>query len=197
MIARVRGTVAEVGPDFVIVDVGGVGYELLVSSSTLRKLPAKEGEVELHAYLHVRDDTLQLFGFGTPAEKELFELLISVSGVGPKVALAVLSAFSADDLRKAIATEDVALISSVPGIGKKTAQRLVLELKEKMGGSAELGEAVLVGVSQSTYVEARDALTGLGYSAVEAKRALDGYDGDGTEPSTEELVKYALNNLGR
>lgn len=197
MIARVRGTLAEVGPDFVIIDVAGIGYELSVSSTTLGRLPPRGGEVVLGTYLHVREDALQLFGFAEPAEKELFELLIAVSGVGPKVALAVLSAFSADDVCKAIATEDIALISSVPGIGKKTAQRLVLELKDKLGADVELGGGVLVGVSQSTYVDARDALLGLGYSAVEAKKALDGYEGDGAEPSTEALVKYGLQNLGR
>lgn len=197
MIARIRGTLAEVGSDFIIVDVGGVGYELAVSSSTLGKLPSRGEEAVLGTYLHVREDTMQLFGFAEPAEKELFELLISVSGVGPKVALAILSAFSADDLRKAIATEDIALISSVPGIGKKTAQRLVVELVDKVAGAAEIAGAVLVGVSQSTYVEARDALAGLGYSPVEAKKALEGYDGDSTEPSTEDLVKYALKSLGR
>jgi Holliday junction DNA helicase RuvA len=196
MIARIRGTLAEIGPDYVIVDVGGVGYELAVPSTTVGRLPSRGEEVTLGTYLHVREDALQLFGFAEPADKELFELLISVSGVGPKVALAVLSAFPADDLRKAIATEDVALISSVPGIGKKTAQRLVLELKEKIAGAAEIAGAVIVGVSQTTYVEARDALTALGYSPVEAKKALEGYDGDGREPTAEELVKHGLKSLG-
>lgn len=197
MIARIRGTLAEVGPDFVVVDVGGVGYEMAVSATTQRRLPSRGEEVVLGTYLHVREDAMQLFGFGEPAEKELFELLISVSGVGPKVALAVLSAFSSDDLRKAIATEDIALISSVPGIGKKTAQRLVLELKEKIAGAADIAGAVTTGVSQATYAEARDALAGLGYSPVETKKALDGFEGNGGEPTTEELVKYGLKNLGR
>ncbi len=197
MIGRIRGTLAEIGPDYVIVDVGGVGYELAVPSTTAGRLPSRGEEVTLGTYLHVREDALQLFGFAEPADKELFELLISVSGVGPKVALAVLSAFCGNDLRKAIATEDVSLISSVPGIGKKTAQRLVLELKEKIGGAAEIAGAAMVGVSQTTYVEARDALTALGYSAVEAKKALEGYDVDGEEPTAEELVKHGLKNLGQ
>jgi len=197
MIARIRGTLAEIGRDFVIIDVGGVGYELAISSSTLGRLPSRGEDVVLGTYMHVREDAMQLFGFADPAEKELFGMLISVSGVGPKVALAILSAFSAEDLRRAIATEDIALISSVPGIGKKTAQRLVIELKDKVAGAAEIAGAVLVGVSQPTYVEARDALAGLGYSPVEANKALESYDGDGAEPTTEDLVKHALKNLGR
>ncbi len=197
MIARLRGTLVETGPDVALLDVGGVGYELFASASTLRRLSNPGAEVSLHTYLHVRDDALQLFGFAERAEKELFELLIAVSGIGPKVALAVLSAFSADELRKALGTEDVALIATVPGIGKKTAQRLVLELKEKVASGMETGELLLPGVSQSVFVEAREALAGLGYAPVEAKRALEGFEPDGAEPTTEELVKYALRNLVR
>jgi Holliday junction DNA helicase RuvA len=197
MIGRLRGKLLETGLDSLILDVGGVGYELFASASTLRGIAAADGEIVLHTYLHVREDALQLFGFAEAGEKQLFELLISVSGVGPRVALSVLSAFSADDLAKAIATGDVGLICTVPGIGKKTAQRLVLELKDKLAGGIETGETVLTGVSQSTYEEARQALAGLGYSPVEAKKALDGYEADGEEPSTEELVKHALRNLSK
>ncbi len=197
MIGRLRGKIAETGADTVVLDVGGVGYELFASASTLRQLPASGSEASLHTHLHVRDDALQLFGFADRAEKDLFELLISVSGVGPKVALAVLSSFTPDDLRKALATEDVTLIATVPGIGKKTAQRLVLELKEKVGADTASGDTVITGVSQTRYAEARDALAGLGYSPMEAKKALDGFEGNGDEPTTEDLLKHALRNLAR
>src|ERR671922_1705918 len=135
MISRLRGKVVARSPNGVVVDVGGVGYLVNPTAGALRKTEPG-GEVVLETYLYVREDALQLFGFADAAERELFELLLSVQGVGPKVALAIVSGSSPDELRRAIALEDTARFQAIPGIGKKTAQRVVLELKEKLGDVA-------------------------------------------------------------
>jgi Holliday junction DNA helicase RuvA len=182
MIARLRGRVVARRLDGVVLDVGGVGYLLQTTLRALRKAQGGE-EVTLDTYLHVREDALQLYGFAEPAERELFELLLSVSGVGPKVALAILSSSTPADLRRAIALEDTTRFLAIPGIGKKTAQRVVLELKEKLGAVEEGGEA------PGEELVARDALVELGYSVPEAERALAGTD---PELSPEERVRQAL-----
>src|SRR5436309_7479313 len=156
MISRLRGKVVMRSPTGVVLDVGGVGY--LVNPTASARSKGEPGkEVVLETYLHVREDVLQLFGFAEPAERELFELLLSVQGVGPKVALAIVSGSSPGELRRAIALEDTARFQAIPGIGKKTAQRVVLELKEKLGTVVE---------SEAPHVElvARDALVELGWS---------------------------------
>jgi Holliday junction DNA helicase RuvA len=182
MIARLRGRVVARRLDGVVLDVGGVGYLLQTTLRALRKAQSGE-EVTLDTYLHVREDALQLYGFAEPAERELFELLLSVSGVGPKVALAILSSSTPADLRRAIALEDTTRFLAIPGIGKKTAQRVVLELKERLGHVEEGGEA------PGEELVARDALVELGYSVPEAERALAGTD---PELSPEERVRQAL-----
>jgi len=141
MIAFVTGRVAARAASYAIVEVGGIGYRLIMSTSSLAALPAEGDEVTVHTYLHVREDELTLYGFESEDERALFEALIGVSGVGPKVALAVLSALKPDVLRTALARDDVALLSSVPGVGKKTAQRLLIDLKDKLG-APELGAVV-------------------------------------------------------
>ncbi len=133
MIAFLTGRVAGKTPTHALIEVHGVGYEMAMSSSSLFALPPDGDDVTVHTYLYVREDELSLFGFESLAEKKAFELLITVSGVGPKVALAALSTLSPDDLSAAVAAEDVAMISSVPGIGAKTAQRIILDLKDKLG----------------------------------------------------------------
>src|ERR687885_2688952 len=139
MISRLRGEVVARSPSGVVVDVAGVGYLVNPTASAARK--AEPGaEVVLETYLHVREDALQLFAFAEPAERELFELLLSVQGVGPKVALAIVSGSTPDELRRAIALEDTARFQAIPGIGKKTAQRVVLELKEKLGAVDAAGD---------------------------------------------------------
>src|SRR6185369_17696320 len=180
MISRLRGTAVARNGERIVLDVGGVGYALAVTPTALR-LAESGGEVSLDTYLHVREDTLQLYGFGEPAERELFEHLLAVSGVGPKVALAIVSGSPPADLRRAIALEDTARFEAIPGIGKKTAQRVVLELKEKLGTVASPAEHGHVG--------ARDALVELGYSPVEAERALAQVD---AELPVEEQVRQAL-----
>jgi Holliday junction DNA helicase RuvA len=163
-----------------VLDVGGVGYALAVTPTAAR-LAERGDEISLETYLHVREDALQLYGFAEPAERELFEHLLAVSGVGPKVALAIVSGSPPAELRRAIALEDTARFEAIPGIGKKTAQRVVLELKEKLGS---------VGApSESAHLGARDALVELGYSPVEAERALAKVD---PQLPVEEQVRRAL-----
>jgi Holliday junction DNA helicase RuvA len=180
VISRLRGTAVARQGDRIVLDVGGVGY-LLAVTPTAARLAEGGGEVALETYLHVREDALQLYGFGEPAERELFEHLLAVSGVGPKVALAIVSGSPPADLRRAIALEDTARFEAIPGIGKKTAQRVVLELKEKLGSVASAPE--------STHLGAREALVELGYSPVEAERALANVD---AELPIEEQVRLAL-----
>jgi Holliday junction DNA helicase RuvA len=181
MISRLRGApVARTGEKLVL-EVGGVGYALAVTP-TASSLAERGGEVTLETYLHVREDALQLYGFAEPAERELFEHLLAVSGVGPKVALAIVSGSPPADLRRAIALEDTARFEAIPGIGKKTAQRVVLELKEKLG-------SVAAASPEKGHIGARDALVELGYSVVEAEQALARVDPD---LPVEEQVRRAL-----
>jgi len=180
VIGRLTGTPVARTLDGVVLDVNGVGYLLRLTLRALRKAEG-EREVTLETYLHVREDALQLYGFAEPAERELFEQLLSVSGVGPKVALAIVSGSTPADLRRAIAREDTSRFMAIPGIGKKTAQRVVLELKEKLGI-----EPVEGGVPD---LVARDALVELGYTLPEAERALATTDPD---LSPEERVRLAL-----
>jgi len=183
MIARLRGTKAGVTPAGLVVDVGGVGYLVQVTPSVLR---TPGDEVTVETYLHVREDALQLFGFGSAEERDLFVHLLSVNGVGPKVALAIVSGSTPAELRRAIALEDTARFEAIPGIGKKTAQRVVLELREKLGSAVDAPERS--GAAAGELV-ARDALVGLGYSVVEAERALAAVDPD---LPAEERVRLAL-----
>ncbi|MFL5932086.1 MAG: Holliday junction branch migration protein RuvA [Gaiellaceae bacterium] len=169
-----------------VLDVGGVGYLVTATQTALRRAQGTD-EIALEIYMHVREDALQLYGFAEPAERELFEHLLSVSGVGPKVALAIVSGSTPSDLRRAIALEDITRFVAIPGIGKKTAQRVVLELREKLGAQT----AADVGARSDAAPElvARDALVELGFSVVEAEQALAGVDA-GLEP--EERVRRAL-----
>jgi Holliday junction DNA helicase RuvA len=180
VIARLRGTAVSRTGERLVLEVGGVGY-LLSATPTALRLAEGGREVTLETYTHVREDALQLYGFAEAAERELFEHLLAVSGVGPKVALAIVSGSPPSDLRRAIALEDTARFEAIPGIGRKTAQRVVLELKEKLGSVAAPAEGGRLG--------ARDALVELGYSPVEAERALARVD-----PSlpVEEQVRQAL-----
>jgi holliday junction DNA helicase RuvA len=182
VISSLRGKVVARMLDGVVLDVNGVGYRVQTTLRALRKAQAK-GEVTLDTYLHVREDALQLYGFAEPAERELFEHFLSVSGVGPKVALAILSGSTPADLRRAIALEDTTRFVAIPGIGKKTAERVVLELKEKIGPVDSLP-----GAPEHELV-ARDALVELGYSVMEAERALASTD---PEAEPEERVRQAL-----
>ena len=175
MIARIRGKAVAWDADGLIVDVGGVGYRLFATPTAVKKADGQD-EVVLETHLHVREDAMQLYGFADPGERELFEQLLSVSGVGPKVALAIVSGYSPAELRRAIVREDDALFQTIPGIGKKTAQRVVLELKEKIAPLAAV-EAPHLRVGDGHTV-ARDALVELGYSVAEAEQRLSEVDPD-------------------
>ena len=190
MIGFLRGVVGGRTAEGCFVDVAGVGYRLACSATTLAALPSDGKEVRLYTHLHVREDALSLYGFSTEAEQRIFEALLGVSGVGPKVALQVCSAFAPEALRKALVTDDVAALSSVPGIGKKTAARMVLDLKEKLS----LPDLEVVGVRPDALSKARSALENLGYSAGEVRVAL-GEVAPGREGSVEDLVKSALRVL--
>ena len=185
MIARLRGRPVGRGPDGLVLDVNGVGYLVAATPSVLRRAGAGS-EVTVETYLHVREDALQLFGFSDASERELFTQLLTVSGIGPKVALAVVSGSSSADLRRAIALEDIARFQAIPGIGKKTAERIVLELKDKVS----LGDALAPVVdAPPAHLDARDALVELGYSVVEAEQRLADVD---PELPPAERVRLAL-----
>ena len=185
MIARLRGTPAGRTPEGLVLDVNGVGYLIAATPSVLRQAE-RGGELSVETFLHVREDALQLYGFADAGERELFTQLLTVSGVGPKVALAVVSGSPAADLRRAIALGDHARFQAIPGIGKKTAERIVLELKEKV----EIGgEIAAVDEGSAADFVARDALVELGYSIVEAEQALAAVD---PELPVEERVRLAL-----
>ncbi|MBD0318166.1 MAG: Holliday junction branch migration protein RuvA [Thermoleophilia bacterium] len=186
MIARLRGRPIAWDADGLVLDVGGVGYRLHATPSAVRKADGAS-EVALETHMHVREDALQLFGFATSGERELFELLLGVNGVGPKVALAIVSGHSPADLRRAIVREDAKLFETIPGIGRKTAQRVVLELKEKIAPLAAVPDG-RAGVPDG-HVVARDALVELGYSLAEAERRLGETD---PEAPPAERVRQAL-----
>lgn len=194
MIAQLRGRVAAKSLAGCVLDVGGVGYRLRMSTSSLAALPAEGVEVTVLTHLHVREDELSLFGFTGAEEKSLFEQLITVSGVGPKVALAALSTMPPAALAEAIVGEDAATIATVPGIGKKTAQRVVLELKDRLGAPLDIGGGVAAGVVDAGAVaEARDALLTMGFSSAEVALALKGAS-EGSD--AQAMLRYALRRLG-
>jgi Holliday junction DNA helicase RuvA len=187
MISRLRGKPVARTSDGLVLDVGGVGYLVAATPSALSRAEGG-GEVVVETYLHVREDALQLYGFADASERELFTHLLSVSGVGPKVALAVVSSGPASDLRRAIASGDAARFQVIPGIGKKTAERIVLELEEKLG-SEDVVPHTSGASSSSAHVVAREALVELGYTVLEADRALAAVD---SELPPEERVRAAL-----
>jgi Holliday junction DNA helicase RuvA len=186
VIARLRGVPAGRTPDGLVLDVGGVGYLVAATPAVARRAEGGS-EIVVETYLHVREDALQLYGFADAAERELFTQLLAVTGIGPKVALAIVSGSPVDDLRRAIALGDHARFQAIPGIGKKTAERIVLELKGKVGG--ETDPAVSPAAGRSGHLIARDALVELGYSVVEAEQALASID---PELPAEERIRLAL-----
>ncbi|HSL00304.1 MAG TPA: Holliday junction branch migration protein RuvA [Rubrobacteraceae bacterium] len=195
MIHRLRGTLVEKDTEGVVVDVGGVGYRTSASLSTLRSLPSLGEECVIHTRMVVREDALLLFGFASREERGAFDALTAVSKVGPKLALSVLSSMSPAEVAEAVARGDIVKLASVPGLGRKTAERLVLELKGKDIATSAPEPAVSGGVGGGggPFMEAREALTGLGYSLEEAERAL----GDVPPQETVEgYIKEALRRIG-
>jgi holliday junction DNA helicase RuvA len=179
MIGKLKGIIDSYGEDSIVLDVNGVGYLVQATPTVLRR---DSDQLTVETYLHVREDALQLYGFGSAEERDLFVHLLGVNGVGPKVALAIVSGSTPADLRRAIALEDTARFEAIPGIGKKTAQRVVLELKEKLGTAVDVPAPV-------TDLVARDALVELGYSVADAERALASVD---PELPPEQRVREAL-----
>jgi holliday junction DNA helicase RuvA len=193
MIAAVKGEVLVRRPDHVVIDAHGVGYRLAVSSETLKAVPAAGSETFLHAELIAREDSLALYGFATEDERELFRMLISVSGVGPKVAMAALSGGTSRELLRAIAAGDTKRFQAVPGIGKRTAERIIVELREKVAGELESGaSAILAAEEGDARSLARDGLVNLGYQPLEAEQLLEGLEGD----DAEALLAGALRKAG-
>ncbi|HEY0345733.1 MAG TPA: Holliday junction branch migration protein RuvA [Solirubrobacteraceae bacterium] len=190
MIALVRGQVAVRRGDHVVVETGGVGYRLAVSAQTLRQVPAVGRAVALHSHLVVRDDALALYGFATEEERDLFLALIGVQSVGPKVALAVLGGGTPRELLAAVASGDVARLQAVPGIGKRTAERIVVELREKVAGalSALPGKEIVITRADDPRRLARDGLVELGFTVPEADELLR----DVPDDTPEALIAQAL-----
>ncbi|MEE8300756.1 MAG: Holliday junction branch migration protein RuvA [Desulfatiglandales bacterium] len=201
MIAHLTGILFSKSPQSVIVDTAGVGYQIFIPLSTFYQLPDELEKVNLHVYTHVRQDMIQLFGFQTERERAVFSLLISVSGIGPKLALNILSGIGLDDLLSAIGRADSERIAAVPGVGKKTSQRITLELKEK---ASYLSEGIEAPPSDRPQIkdkmifdDALSALINLGYQSRFAKRAIENVLFKDNEIDLETLLKEALRSLAR
>ena len=189
MIAIVSGPVAwRSAEEVVISTAGGVGYRLAVSSQTMAGIPQVGGETTLHAHLVSRDDSIALYGFGSEEERELFMLLLGVQGVGPKVALAVLGGGPPQELAGALAAGDTARLQSVPGVGKRTAERILVELREKVGGIEGAADEIRVSRANDPRTVAREGLVGLGFSEQEARELAGSASGE----SPEEIIQNAL-----
>lgn len=204
MFHYIRGTLAAIRQGFAVLDAGGVGFRLCVSDNTYQAISKKQNtEVKLFTYLSVREDGMELFGFFTEAESELFQLLITVSGVGPKAAMAILSVFTPEKFALAVCTDDKKAIAKANGIGPKTAARIILELHDKMANAGDFGgesgtQVVFPGelpTAGNSLTEAQEALLVLGYNRTEILGVLRGLDN--TAMSTEELIRAALKKLMR
>jgi Holliday junction DNA helicase RuvA len=193
MIASVRGEVLVRRADHVVIESAGVGYRLTVSAETLKSVPASGKDATLHAHLVARDDSLQLYGFASEEERDLFLHLTSVSGIGPKVAIAILSGGTPRELLRAIAAGDAKRFQAVPGVGKRTSERVIVELREKVAGELEEGVPALdAGAGDDPRSLARDGLIHLGYTLTEAEELLAGAEGE----TPEDLIGSALRAAG-
>lgn len=201
MISFLRGRVVSSGIDYVVVDIGGVGYKVYVPTPVIGSVADKKEEIMIYTYMNVREDSIQLFGFLNEHDLEIFELLIQISGIGPRVALSVLSFMPGTSFVQAVAQERVETLTKIPGVGKKTAQRVIIELKDKIvkienKGGVDTGSPVPLLSNASE--DALQALTALGYNPVEAKRAVGKIiSRDCQNLTTEEIIKLALKELGR
>ncbi len=200
VIASLEGILKSKSPTEVLVDVNGVGFAVSVPLSTYEKLDAVGSHILLLTVLHVREDAMQLFGFATEEERRVFKLLISVSGIGPKIAQSVLSGMNAEELKSHLGSGNIAALTSIPGVGRKTAERLVVELRDKIGGSLSEGGATLQTGSETASVrlEALQALVSLGYSQQAAERSirLALKELNGATLPLEELIKRSLRQSG-
>ncbi len=193
MISYIKGEIVKKGIDYIILDNNNIGYYINTSFSTLNKISEKEKALIL-TYMHIREDIMALYGFLSTDEIELFKKLISVNGIGPKAGLSVLSTYEANTVKEIILKEDTVRLSKVPGIGKKTASKIILELKDKVGTVKELqgNEVVMINNEMS---DVADALTALGFSSIEVKRTLDNMNLSGK--SENDIIKEALKNMNR
>jgi Holliday junction DNA helicase RuvA len=189
MIGRVRGVVVERGPAGVVVEAAGVGYEIAITPHGLGELPPLGEEAVVHTHLHVREDQQALYGFLNPEERNIFRVLLGASGVGPKLAMAILATLPPADLRRAVGADDVAALEAVPGVGKRTAQKLILELRPRL----DMGDGELPG-DGGRLAEVRQALESLGFGAPEIRDALREVS---TDAPTEDVLQHALQALGR
>lgn len=196
MIAHLRGKLLAKHPNQAIVETGGVGYDVTISVPTFSDLPAIGGEVTLHIHTHVREDLIALYGFLRPAEKRLFEKLITVSGIGPKLAITILSGMAADEMVNAIRGNDVARLTRIPGIGKKTAERMVLELRDKLAPEGVAESAVMPAMSP-VEEDVLSALLNLGYQRAAAERALASVEKNGKSSSFEIMFRQTLAVLSK
>lgn len=199
MIAFLSGKLLEKDATSVIIDVGGVGYEVTIPLSTFYELGEVGSDVELRIFTHVREDTLQLFGFRTTRERDLYLKLISVQGIGAKSGITMLSGMSADEIVAAIRTGNLARLTAIPGVGKKTAERLVIELRDKLGGMA-VGAAASTGAGvrpDEIFDDALSALVNLGYQKSAAEKALQDVVKNGTDLSVQKLLRLALQRMAR
>lgn len=201
MIAYLKGKLFAKQANTVIVEVGGVGYEVMIPLSTFYELGDEGSDVELRIYTHVREDAIQLFGFKTERERELYLKLISVQGIGAKSGVAMLSGMSADEIVTAIRTDNVVRLTSIPGVGKKTAERVVIELRDKVGdiiaGAVSADTGVETASTDDTYDDALSALLNLGYQRTAAEKALKQALQDGTENSVQKLLRRSLQMLAK
>lgn len=193
MIAFLAGRVTEKSSSHVVLDVGGVGYRMMMSSSSLEAIPSLEQDARVHTYLHLRGDEISLFGFSSASEKMLFEKLIAVNGVGPKVALAVLSSLSFELLTDAISQGDAELLATTPGVGKKTAQRIIIDLKDTLQtlGASDFPRGRAIGANTAT--EVREALCVLGFTPPEVAAAMKPFAGDTSD--SKSWIQDALRRL--
>jgi Holliday junction DNA helicase RuvA len=192
MIAHLRGTLLEKQPGQVVVETAGVGYDVTIPVSTFTQLPDAGGEVRLRIHTHVREDALSLYGFSTADEKGLFEKLISISGIGPKLAITVLSGLAVADLRAALAAGDLARLTRIPGVGKKTAERMIVELRDKMGSTAPAPASTAL---DATDRDVLSALLNLGAARPAAEAAIAKAKRDGGDVEFESLFRRALEGL--
>ena len=192
MISHIYGQIAHRGESFFVIDVGGIGYQVNVTQPTLAELGGRKEKVKLYTHLHVREDALMLYGFTSASELEMFKLLISVTRVGPQIALNILSQIRIEELAAAIINEDEKVLTRISGVGPKNAKRLILELRDKMKKKME--GVVLAGVSSANY-DAVSALVSLGFTEREAKEAVDAVAAGFKEPTVQALVKAALARL--
>jgi Holliday junction DNA helicase RuvA len=196
MIAHLRGRLLAKHPNQVVVETGGVGYDVTISVPTFSDLPGVGSEVALHIHTHVREDLIALYGFIRPAEKHLFEKLITVSGIGPKLAITILSGMAADEMVGAIRGNDIARLTRIPGIGKKTAERMVLELRDKLPPTG-VGEVPAAPVMSAMEEDVLSALVNLGYQRAAAERALASVARNGKDGSFEVMFRETLAALAR